>query len=297
MPDVSGRRDWRAALAALAIALGLAAASAAAAKPPVWVVRSPKATLVLFGSVHLLPAGLDWRPAALDDALAKASELWFELPIDPATENQAAETAIARGALPKDRRLSALLTPGQQARLGAAASALNCPPAALDRMQPWMADLTLSVADDVRGGADASNGVESQVQALAPPTVVRHAFETAAQQVGFLAGAPLPDQVASLNATVDEIDDDPSAYGRIVGEWMTGDMAGLWRDAVSPVARASPRLYGRLISARNRRWARLLGARLASPGQIVVVVGVGHLIGPAGLPALLRAQGFQVEGP
>ena len=291
------RPGWRAALFAAAMALGLAGGGPAAATPPIWIVRSPKATLVLFGSVHLLPAGLDWRPAALDDAVAKASELWFELPIDPATETQAAQIAIARGALPKDRRLSALLTPAQLARLDEAAAALNCPPAALDRMQPWMADLTLSVADDVRGGANASDGVEEQVQARAPPSVPRHAFETAAQQIEFLAGAPIPDQVASLNATVGEIDDDPGAYQRIVSEWMAGDLAGLQRDAVDPEARASPGLYERLIGQRNRRWARILGARLRSPGQVVVVVGVGHMVGPQGLPALLRAQGFQVEGP
>jgi uncharacterized protein YbaP (TraB family) len=297
MPDVKGRRGWRAALLVVLLALGLGGASVAAAKPPIWVVRSPKATLVLFGSVHLLPAGLDWRPAALDDAIAKASEIWFELPIDAATNNQAAQIALARGALPKDRRLSALLTPVQLARLDQAAAALNCPPTALDRMQPWMADLTLSVADDVRGGATASDGVEEQLQALAPPTAQRRAFETAAEQIEFLAGASIPDQVASLNETVAEIDDDPAAYQRIVGEWISGDVAGLRRDAIDPVARASPRLYDRLISRRNHRWARILGARLASPGAIVVVVGVGHLVGPEGLPALLRAQGFQVEGP
>jgi uncharacterized protein YbaP (TraB family) len=279
------------------VALGLGAAGAAGAKPPVWIVRSPQATLVLFGSVHLLPGGLDWRPAALDDALATASELWFELPIDPGTETLAAQIAMVRGALPPDRRLSALLTPAQLARLTQAATTLNCPLAALDRMQPWMADLTLSVADDVRSGAGASDGVESRLQALAPPSVPRRAFETAPQQIEFLAGAPLPDQIASLNETLGEIDDDPGSYQRIVGEWMSGDLAGLRRDAVDPVARASPRLYERLLGQRNRRWARILGARLRSPGRIVVVVGVGHMIGPVGLPALLRAQGFQVEGP
>jgi uncharacterized protein len=283
--------------AALLLAAVLGAAAPAAAKPAVWTVHGPAATLTLFGSVHLLPAGLDWRPAALDAALASADEVWFELPIDAATSNQVAELAIARGALPKDRHLGALLSSAQAARLAQAAAALNCPAAALDVMQPWMAELTLSVAEDVRGGASASDGVEAQVQALAPPTAARHAFETAAEQIGFLAGASVRDQVASLSATVDEIDDDPGAYRRVVDEWMAGDVAGLQRDAVDPVARASPGLFERLIGQRNRRWARVLGARLGSPGRIVVVVGAGHLVGPHGLPALLRAQGFQVDGP
>ena len=37
--------------------------------------------------------------------------------------------------------------------------------------------------------------------------------------------------------------------------------------------------------------------RLDGSGQAVMVVGVGHLIGPDSVPALLRKQGFRVEGP
>ena len=32
-------------------------------------------------------------------------------------------------------------------------------------------------------------------------------------------------------------------------------------------------------------------------GSTVIVVGVGHLIGPDSVPALLRARGVKVEGP
>jgi hypothetical protein len=158
------RRRRIAGLVALVAALALA--PAALAKPPVWVVHSAHgATMVLFGSIHLLPAGLDWRPAELDAALARADELWFELPITPATDNEAAAASIARGALPKGRSLTAMMTPGDAQHLLAAGLALNCSPEALDRMQPWMADLTLSVAADAKDGGNASDGVEGQIQA------------------------------------------------------------------------------------------------------------------------------------
>jgi hypothetical protein len=283
--------------AALGLALWLGAGSPAQAKPPIWIVRSPHATLVLFGSIHLLPAGLDWRPAKLDDALAIADELWFELPITVKAGEEAAAVSLARGALPKDKRLTAMLSADETERLVQASITLHCVPEAIDRMQPWMAELTLSVAEDARSGADASNGVEDEIEAEADPAVGRRSFETAGQQIEFLAGAPVKDQLASLNWTVGEIDGDPGSYQRVVDEWMSADLAGLKRDANDPLQRVAPRLYDRLIVGRNRRWAGKLAARLRSPGKIVVVVGIGHLIGPDGLPALLRARGLDVEGP
>jgi uncharacterized protein YbaP (TraB family) len=283
--------------AALLALLALATPAAALAKPPVWVVRSGQTTIVLFGSIHLLPAGLDWRPPELDAALASASELWFELPIDAATNDEAAQQSIERGALPKGRSLIAMMTADQAKRLVDAGVSLSCAPEALDRMQPWMADLTLSVAEDARGGASASDGVEGQVQASTPPTISRRAFETASQQIGFLAGAPVKDQLASLNWTVSEIEQDPTSYRRVVDEWMSGDLAGLQRDALDPLRKVSPTLFERLIDSRNRHWASVLEARLKKPGSAVVVVGVGHLVGPGGVPALLRAKGIQVDGP
>jgi uncharacterized protein YbaP (TraB family) len=293
---------WRGGALQVVVAgcVGLAvlwSAPPAFAAPPIWTVRTAKATLVLFGSVHLLPPGLDWRPPALDQALGEATELWFELPINAESDELAAATAMRRGALPAGGRLATLLTPDADDKLRAAAAALNLSPEAVERMRPWLADLTLSVADDALSGANASDGVEEQVERAAPATAARRAFETAPQQIEFLAGAPLADQIASLNWTLSEITDDPQSYRRIVGEWLAGDVAGLERDADAPLADVSPRLYRRLIIERNRRWAKVIEARLAAGGVIVVIVGVGHLIGPDSLPAMLRAKGLEVDGP
>jgi len=293
----AGRIARRLGALAAAAALALGVAAPAAAKPPVWIVRSHGATLVLFGSIHLLPAGLDWRPAALDDALASADEVWFELPITARTGEEAAAVSLSRGALPKGRLLSAMMSENDTARLMQAAVSLHCTPEAIDRMQPWMAELTLSVAEDARSGADASSGVEDQIEAQTGPAVARRSFETAAQQIEFLAGAPVKDQIASLNWTVGEIVGDPDSYRRVVDEWMSADLLGLKRDANDPLERVSPRLYQRLLVKRNQAWVRQLASRLKKPGKVVVVVGIGHLIGPDGLPAQLRARGFAVEGP
>jgi uncharacterized protein YbaP (TraB family) len=283
-------------LPVLLLVLGLGAGPAAA-KPPLWVVRSHGAVVVLFGSIHLLPAGLDWRPPALDDALGKANQIWFELPLTAESDNRAGAASERLGHLPDGASLTGLLPPDEAPKLAAAATRLHCSMRALDQMRPWLAEVTLSVAQDAQSGASAFNGVEDQVQAITPLSVPRRAFETAEQQIGFLADAPMKDQIASLSETLREINDDPASYNRVVGEWMAGDVAGLERDALAPLLKASPVLYERLIAGRNRRWAGIVRGWLTRPGVTVAVVGVGHLVGPDGLPALLRAQGLTVEGP
>ena len=67
--------------------------------------------------------------------------------------------------------------------------------------------------------------------------------------------------------------------------------------------RDSPQMFDVVLTRRNANWLKVLSARLGAPptgglpARIVVVVGMAHLIGPDGVPARLRALGYQVEGP
>lgn len=283
-------------LGALLVAF-LAGAPHVRAQPPLWSVTTPTAHLVLFGSVHLLPGGVDWAPPGLERALAQADELWFELPLDDATDSQALALARGRGLLPPGDSLFDHLSQGENGRLRAACTVLQIACSALAPARPWLADVTLSLLEDARAGAKTSQGVEQILAAEAPARVRRRAFETPADQVEVLAGAALRDQIASLDETASEIIDDPGYYPRLVGEWESGDLAAVTRDALEPLSRTSPALFDRLITQRNRRWTDILSRRLKGRGDIVVVVGMGHLVGPGGVPALLRARGFRVDGP
>lgn len=277
--------------------LTAAVAAPARAQPPVWVVRDGDSEIVLFGSVHLLPAGLDWSPPALDEALTRADDLWFELPIDGEAGEEASRLALERGTLPEGERLSDKLSKRGRARLARLCAQLGAPPAAIDRLQPWLAEVTLTVARIAQEGGSGAAGVERSVAAVAPPGARRHAFETAAEQIAMFADASEADQLASLEATLRQIETEPLAFQKLVDAWVAGDLKALEREGLTPLRRATPALYQRFIVARNARWADQITERMKGSGETVVVVGAGHLIGKDSVPAMLRARGLTVEGP
>lgn len=275
-----------------------AIAGSAHASPPVWHVRSPHAEVTLFGSVHLLSADTSWKTPALLSAVARANQIWFEIPLDANAQAQAGAAALKRGLLPAGQALSSLLPPETEAKLDHLCTALGLPRANLERFQPWLAELTLTVLYFQSQGARTDLGVEEQLAAVAPQTAERDAFETIEQQIGFFADDPIPDQVASLKETLEEIETDPGTYERLAAAWARGDTRAIVREALDPVKREAPGVYRRLIAERNRRFATRIEAMLKdSPGRVLVVVGVGHLVGSDGVPALLRRNGFRVEGP
>ena len=284
-------------LGLLALLAGLLTAGAAQARPPVWTVRDADSELVLFGSVHLLPPGLDWRPPPLAQAVASADDVWFELPIDAATETETSRLAAQLGLLPPDQSLFKLLPPGDAQRLVKVAKLYGVDLAVLDRLRPWLADVALSGAAFQKAGAGAQDGVEKAIAAQAPAHVQRRAFETPREQVEILSGAPMAEQLAALSETIRSMEEDPEAFAVLVNAWMAGDLEALDQEALEPLRKASPVLFRRLVSERNARWTLTLDERLKGRGRTVVVVGMGHLIGPDGVPARLRALGYEVEGP
>jgi uncharacterized protein YbaP (TraB family) len=272
-------------------------AGVASAEPPVWIARAHGGTVVLFGSVHVLPGRIDWEPDKLKDAIAKADDLWFEIPLDDASRDAANRLAHDRGEQPAGQTLSAELSKSGREKLAKVAKAAGVSIEKLDQLQPWYAEIELSLAVYQEVGAGDQTGVERQLSRTAPASVRRRAFETAEEQIGFLSDAPLPDQVASLEETLGELEAGPQSYEQLVTAWMAGDTHAIIKQALDPMIKQAPGAFRTLVTERNARWADVIQKRLSKGGEAVMVVGVGHLVGPGGVPALLRARGVSVEGP
>ena len=287
----------------LILLIALLAPALAWAKPPVWVLHGKGATITLFGSVHILPRDVDWEPEALKRALGQADELWFETPIDPAALLDATRLALAKGMLPEDQSLSGLLSDDGKTRLQREAEALRLPEPQLERLRPWLAELTIGEAAYARDGATADQGVERQL-ADSAPQAQRHSFETPAQQIDMFAGASTAVQVRSLQDTLRDLEEDPGQSRRLIEAWMKGDLKAIEKEGVEELRSESPEMFATLLTNRNAAWVKVLLKRLNAPPpkrgrppRIVVVVGVGHLVGPGGVPDLLRRRGIRVDGP
>ena len=281
----------------LAAVLALLATTGATAKPAIWVVRDADSEMVLFGSIHVLPPGLEWRSPALDAAIAGADDIWFELPVGPGADEETSRLVAQRGVLPPEQSLFRILSHDEGARLARAAALVGVDTAMLDRFEPWLAEVALAAGAYNRAGASGLNGVEQVLDASTPNSIRREALETAAEQIALFDEAPLADQVASLHQSVTELATDPNSYNTLVLAWQAGDLQKLETEVLAPLIEASPQMFKRLISDRNGRWIGPLDRRLKGQGRTVVVVGAGHLIGPEGLPARLRALGYSVLGP
>lgn len=291
----------------LALLAALLLAQPAAADPPVWRVKGPKAEVTLFGSVHVLTADLAWRSPEIEQALAEADEIWFEVPITPASRQEGVMAAMMLGRMPGGRTLSDLLPRSAEPALQRAVQRLNLSMPQLQTFQPWFAEALISLADLQMRGAHQADGVEEQLSARAPATARRRAFETPAEQIAILARQSTKDQVASLVETLKQLEDKPESFKDLQKAWAAGDTGWIEREALGEMRRGTPRLYQTLVVARNRRWAARIGAMLKGETpkgeapddahKILIIVGAGHLVGPESVPALLKRRGFTVEGP
>ena len=262
--------------------------------PGLWVVKDADSTIYLFGTVHVLKPETAWGRARVDQAFASADEYWFEI-ADLNDQTGVMPLIQAKGISP-DRPLSSLLNAEELADLDAAARTVGATAAQLDPLRPWLASLQLALASIQKAGYVAANGGDQILHARAAATGKPiKGFETAPQQIGFIADMSEAAQLAMLRSGLKEFDQADALLGRMVAAWSTGDVDGLDVLIGQEMKSDSPEMYAVMLVARNQDWADQIQALLAGSGTAFISVGGGHLAGSDSLQAQLEQRGVRVE--
>ncbi len=243
----------------------------------------------LFGTIHALPDNVEWRTTALAKANARADMLIVEIAaLDDSAAISRIYSRLARspGLPPITQRVS----PDNRAKLDILIARSAFERSDFDRVETWAASLMLA---QLAKSGDAKNGVDRAMLVEFEGREIRE-FEGATAQFSIFDQLPEADQrdlLEGVMADIEKAEEEPAALREA---WLTGDEDALIEATQSGIM-ADPELREALLVERNRDWTGQLVPILTEDELPMVAVGAGHLVGPDGMPAMLRARGYSVR--
>jgi uncharacterized protein YbaP (TraB family) len=250
----------------------------------------------LFGTIHV--GKLDWAMPGprLRAALQASDTIALEIDVtDP--QMLARSSAAMRAAAPA-------LPPALAARLARRLDAACLPPALrplLEAQHPVMRAVTLAVLEARWEGLDAGYAQEAALAGFGRAGQLRVvSLETPESQLAALIPGDEGEALKMIESSLEQLESGAvrRTIARLARAWERGDLDELaqyerWCDCVLDAA--DRRLMQRLLDERNPALAERIDALHREGRKVFAGIGVLHMVGPQGLPALLRARGFQVE--
>lgn len=281
-----------AAAAAALVGLGgpAAAEAPAAPSPALWKLADADTTIYLFGTIHLLPKGTNWRTDAVDKALAASDEVVTEMKLDDmAGAAQVLMTLGMSGGLPP---LLERVPEEKRAALRTLVEESGVPMAVYDQVETWAAGLMLTAVTFKQLGLDPELGVETQLKKASDGKPLS-GLETAEQQLGFFDQMGEETQREFLLSVLEDPEEARREFAKMLAAWSKGDVDGIAESFSADIMSAEMRTQ--LLTKRNRNWAEWLSQRLDRPGTVFMAVGAGHLAGEDSVQAMLKAKGLDAK--
>jgi uncharacterized protein YbaP (TraB family) len=279
---------------AFAAVLALAACKSAPEPPKVtpalWEVSGKNGERAwLFGTIHALPAPVEWRNAKVDAAMNAADRLVLEIAaIDNAEAINATYRNLAASAgLPP---LIERLPEKERAKAVELLRRYNIKHEEYGQTETWAAAMALTYQLTVENQSEF--GIDRQVLEASRDKPVSE-LEGAERQLRIFDRLAEEDQRELLRSVLAEAEA-PDAEARRLGQaWSSGNMAVIETETRTGML-ADPELRKALLVDRNADWTKRLEAMLRAGQKPFVAVGAAHMAGPEGLPALLAAKGYAV---
>jgi uncharacterized protein YbaP (TraB family) len=236
---------------------------------------------------------VNWRSEKLDAALKSSDEYWMEADIeaDPAI----AQTYAMNFGKDSRNNLADTVGAANYQKLLELAKRYDIPTEQLHQMRPWLATMMVTRAQIIGTGYDPELGVdrtlEKEAQAAGKPI---KPFETASEQLGYLAD--MPDKIAGemLVQTLDEADEGIKIIDELQAAWLAGNVKALQRIGPDKMRKESPELFDAILMQRNTNWVKQIET-LKGSGTQFIAVGAAHLVGKDSVPEQLAKLGYKVQ--
>jgi uncharacterized protein YbaP (TraB family) len=268
------------------------------ATPAMWVAHGPKGTAYLLGSVHALPENIDWQTPQIRAAIKASNTFVFEVAMDSDSRRMAGRMLGDNMLLPLSVSLPSFFDAQMRSEWRAAVMHTQINADTLVIMQPWYAARMLEDAMSGHIPIYAAEGVDNKIYAMAQAKGASvRPLETAEQSLhGLMRDANMTNEMAQLRAAMHEAAIRPiTPFTKLLAAWEKGDPKGI---AAAGPDIEKPEVRKALLDDRNAAWLPKIEKMLRTEHRtFFITVGAAHLVGAHGVPSLLRADGFTVDGP
>lgn len=264
------------------------------ADPALWVVKDEDTTIYMFGTIHVLPAGLSWFDEAVKKAFDESGEMVTEIGDMP--DPASVQPLIVKHAVSMTGpTLTERLPADKRAAFAKAVADAGLPAQAVERFKPWFAASQLGLIALMKAGYNPASGAESALAAAAKAANKPvSGLESLEMQFGFFNSLSEAAQIQFLTESLEQLDKVGPEFAKMVAEWSEGDAEGL-AAIMNEALRSSPELSKMLLADRNARWAEWIDTRLDKPGVVFMAVGAGHLSGPDSVQVMLDKRQIKTE--
>ncbi|RZI43404.1 TraB/GumN family protein [Herbaspirillum sp. HC18] len=278
------------------------AAAAQAAAPnrgTLYRVRHGGNTAYLFGTIHVGTPAFFPLEAEVMRALSQASKLVLEIDLRKPEPFQVA--LKKHGFYPPGDGIEKHLAPNSLRQLRTGLKGFGIALDEVRHMKPWLLANMLVGLDLERHGYQRSHGTEMFLLSLAAKeskTVAE--IESAEYQMALFDSMTDAQQEQYLRENLAELGDG-NAWKKarvLIDAWANanGDAAEAFlRDARNDKSASAEFTYRVLLEKRNPEMADKIEALLRNDTTTFVGVGLLHMVGETGVPALLRRRGYEVE--
>jgi uncharacterized protein YbaP (TraB family) len=259
-----------------------------------WRISKDGRSSYLYGTIHAARQEWMYPGPTIVAALRSSDTLALELDVlDPDIQQRLAASIGSRRSDP--------LPPALVRRLDRRLAVECVDAATFGRFAPEFQVASLTVLAARRDGFDPSYAIDLVLAGVArdldKPVV---SLETPEAQMQALQMPTHAETVAFVSDALDDLESGRvrPMLNRIAQVWVDGDYAALsgyatWCDCLR--TRTDRAAMKRLLDDRNPGLAARIDALHAGGKQVFAAVGSLHMIGPTGLPALMKKRGYKVE--
>ena len=275
-------------------AVGVPEDSDAQSRHILWKVRSPRNTIFLAGSIHVLQKHHYPLPQVFDESFNQSSRIMCEVDLDDLASPQAQMNMLKKGLYLNGETLPTALAPKNYATAKTTMIELELQIENFHRMKPWMVASTAMTLELKKLRFENAYGVDryfyAKAQAAGKPI---QALETVEFQLNLFDQLSAPMQEQFLLQTLEDLKTLDTQVHGMVKSWKAGNVQEL--ETILKGIGEYPELYQALVVKRNNNWLPDIEQALQEKEPVFMVVGALHLLGKEGLVAILKEKGYLVQ--